>query len=272
MTTEAPFDIPLSSVDKGKMILRRLGRALFWSKPYYYRWLGRLRNRGDCLACDYDVWIDGFPRSANTFASELFRMANPGVRVSSHRHIPTFILSALKANKPGIMLLRKPADAAISWAIFWNIDVEPCLDYYLDFHRVLKPCAPDLFAASFEDVTTAFPKAIQAFNKHYGLSYNSKVDNAEMITNSVSKMEALAREADGSINEARVCRPSSQREAVKAAMNQRLQQSPRLRRKLEAATELYSFFRGTATLAERIVILESPIANPGVSVSAGLSR
>ena len=192
-------------------------------------------------------------------------MANPGVRVSSHRHIPAFILSALNANKPGILLLRRPEDAAISWAIYWNSDVEPCLEYYVDFHRSLKPYASDLFVAPFERVTTVFPEIIQAFNKRYGLSYNAMVDEPAMTASWISNVEALARGNDGKINEARVCRPSSYRETAKVPLREQLYQSRAVRRKLEMALELYSIFSATAARTEPMAELGTPLARPGAA-------
>lgn len=246
MTAEAPFQIPSSSAEKGKWILVRLGRAFFWSKPLYYRWLGRLRNRGDCLSRDFDVWIDGFPRSANTFTTTLFHMANPAARISSHRHIPTFVVSALHAGKPGILLLRKPEDAAISWAIFWKMDVTHCLDYYIDFHRVLRPYVSDLFVAPFEQVTADFPAVIDAFNRFYKLNYSSATHDAATMAECMSKVEALSREEGGGIDESRVGRPSSQREPAKVLLRKRIYQSPDLYRKLEKASELHGIFHAVA--------------------------
>src|SRR2546423_5800456 len=104
----------------GPFPIRRLGRRLLWAHPTLYRWFGILRNRGDCLADDFDIWIGGYPRSANSFATAVFKLGNPKVRVATHLHIPTFIINALRLNKPGVLLVRKPIDAAVSWAIFWE--------------------------------------------------------------------------------------------------------------------------------------------------------
>ncbi len=222
--------------------LRRLGRKLFWSSPVLYRQFGLLRNRGDCFANDFDLWIDGYPRSANTFAVEAFTLANPGARVRSHRHIPTFIIQALKLRKPGIFLLRRPEDAAISWAIFWDDRLDRCLDYYIDFHRVLRRYAPQLFIATFEEVTTRFDGLIGEFNQRYGTQYATVPHDAETVANCFVRIERDYPKIPGGVNEMRVCRPSEKRTPHQARLREQLRNSPALAEKLARAEECYRFF------------------------------
>ncbi len=245
-------------LSKGPYPFRRLGRALFWSRPRLYRWFGQLRGHGNCLAEDFDVWIDGYPRSANSFTVESFRLANPGVRVRSHRHLPTFIIHSVTIGKPGIFLVRKPEDAIVSWAIFWNADAGHCLDYYIDYHHALRACAPDLFVASFEMVTTRFTDVIGKFNAHFGTSYSAIAHDGPTLDKTFSKVEESAhREPSGRVNELRVSRPSRERAEIKPIVLERLQKSPSLSRKLEIAREIYSEFAPTSVAGR------TPLKKPG---------
>lgn len=228
---------------KGPHFARRFGRALFWSHPELYRWLGRTRGRGDCLDEDFDLWIDGYPRSANSFAVESFRIANPNARIRSHRHIPTFILNALECNKPGIFLLRKPEDAVVSWAIFWDAELGQCLDYYIDFHRPLGARAAELFVASFDVVIRDFNEVIRQFNGRFGTEYATAPNGLPTRDLCFSAIEDSAfRHPEGGVNELRVSRPSRHREELKPRLTERLHKSPVLRRKLEEANQLHAAF------------------------------
>ena len=222
--------------------LRRIGRKLFWSSPALYRQFGLLRNRGDCFANDFDLWIDGYPRSANTFAVEAFTLANPTARIRSHRHIPTFIIQALKLRKPGIFLLRRPEDAAISWAIFWDDRLDRCLDYYIDFHKVLGRYAPQLFIATFEEVTTRFDSLIGEFNQQFGTQYATVPHDEKTVADCFVRIERDYPKVPGGVNEMRVCRPSEQRSPRQAKLREMLRNSPALVEKLARAEEYYRLF------------------------------
>src|SRR5258708_33833668 len=105
-------------VPKVPLRWRRLGRRLFWSEPVQFRWLGILRGHGDCLQNDWDVWLGGYPRSANTFATAAFKLANPNVPFASHFHVPPFIIHGLQLGSQGILLISRPIDAAVPWTLF----------------------------------------------------------------------------------------------------------------------------------------------------------
>jgi hypothetical protein len=244
-TAEANSHSP--DANQTQLLFRRLGRKLLWPRPNLYRWVGRLRNRGDCLNLDFDVWIYGFPRSGNSFTAEFFKMANPDARIAVWNHIPAFVISAIQARKPGLFLLRKPEDAVISWSIFGKGDLGRALDYYMDFHDVLKPHASRMLVAPFERVTSSFPDVIDEFNRRFGVKYNAMPNDPEAVADCFSRVEGLFRTPDGAINEMRVGRPSGARELAKAALLERLHHSPHLARKLAKANEFYSHFRAVHT-------------------------
>lgn len=247
---------------KGPHFVRRLGRAMFWAYPELYRWLGRTRGRGDCLKDDFDVWIDGYPRSANSFAVESFRMANPNARIRSHRHIPTFILNALELKKPGIFLLRKPEDAVVSWAIFWDADLAHCLDYYVDFHRPLCARASELFVAPFDLVIADFNEIIRQFNGRFGTEYATAPSDPATRDMCFSAIEDSSyRCPEGGVNELRVSRPSRHRAEIKPRLAELLHKSPALRRKLEAANKMHAVFAPVMVSAEARV--RTPVRKPG---------
>jgi hypothetical protein len=210
-----------------------------WHDPSLYRWFGRLRGRGDCLNLDFDLWIDGFPGSGTALAATAFWEANPEVRLASRRHAPPFILHALYSFKPGIFLIRQPADAVISAAILSNRGVGESLDYYNDFHRVLAPQASWLFVVPFEDIMTQCATVIESFNLHYRTNYAAPAQNPGAR---LSAAVQLTPQPEVAVRELRVARPSPIFSDRKHELRRRLHESLALRRKLERARKYYSAF------------------------------
>ena len=69
-----------------------------------------------------DICIEGFPRSANSFAVRAFPIANPNIKVSSHIHVTMQIIKAVNLSIPVLFLLRDPLDSLSSLLI-----VDPAL-------------------------------------------------------------------------------------------------------------------------------------------------
>lgn len=226
-------------MNKGPFFVRSLGRRLLWSRPAIYRHFGLLRGRGDCLDNGFDLWIGGFPRSANTFALEAFRLANPAVRLVNPQHLPPFVVSSINKGKPGIFLIREPEDSVISWAILWGGYLEESLDYYIDYHQALLRYLPRLFVATFEMVTHDFGGVIQEFNRRFGTQYAAPPQGTEGEREIFSRIQTNSQLSGSELT---VCRPSTERAKLKPEFRRRLRQYPALIRKLEVANKLYAAF------------------------------
>jgi hypothetical protein len=224
---------------KGLLWLHRLGRTCLWHDPSLYRWFGRLRGHGDCLDLDFELWIDGFPGSGTALAAAAFQEANPEVKLAGRWHVPPFILHALYSFKPGIFVIRQPADAVISSAILSNYSLGESLDYYNDFHRAIAPQAAWLFVAPFEDIMTQCATVIESFNVHYCTNFLAPAQNPAAWLSGAGEP---ASQPEGAVRELRVARPSRIHSDLKHELRKRLHESPRLRRKLEHARKYYSTF------------------------------
>jgi hypothetical protein len=209
-----------------------------------YRSFGVLRERGDCLEKDYEVWFGGYPRSANTFSIASFHLANPNVRIARHWHIPTFIINAVRLGKPGILHMRRPEDSVISWTIFWRgqHELADSLDYYIDFHRALLPYREKIFVAVFEQIIHEFDSVMREFNGRFGTDYAEPEPSQRAADARMAIIEDRFRGADGVINEHMVSRPSEKRAKLKGSLLAQLHESKVLRRKLGVADELYREF------------------------------
>jgi hypothetical protein len=229
---------------EGPFLMRRLGRILFWRDPVLYRWLGVIRDRGDCLEDGFEVWMGGYPRSANTFAVAAFKLANPAARLASHLHIPPFIIHSLHCKKPGIFLIRRPEEAVVSWTIYWEgrMKLADSLDYYIDFHRSMLSHVAALFVSPFEETTSNFGQVVRDFNAKFGTHYASLPLDETTMDRCFSYIEDRVRSENGSVNEFTVSRPTATRDSIKPKLFAALRDSSRLSRKLKIADELYHSF------------------------------
>jgi hypothetical protein len=126
--------------------------------------------------------IEGYPRSANSFCTRLFWLANPEERnhVAHHTHAIGSIARALRFRIPVILLVRNPVDAIVSACMYKGTEF---LDYYvrhyIAFHKWLIQRKSQVVVAEFGLATTNFNEIIDRVNKKYGVAFNRVVDLKE---------------------------------------------------------------------------------------------
>ena len=138
----------------------------------------RVVERGD------PVCIEGYPRSANTFACDAFVLAQGKslanvptegypIPMGNHFHSPAQFHLAKKYGVPALLVLREPMDAALSWVVFSDGDMGPeaTLRSYVEFHKSLPDIADAFVIAPFEEVTTDFGKSITRLNQRFGTDF-----------------------------------------------------------------------------------------------------
>ena len=98
--------------------VRYSARMQLSTRPALYLPIARWHYRGveDRVVCpDTELVIDGFQRSANTFASIAFEISQPRPRSTAHHlHAASQIVAAARMHIPCILLVRDPVDAVIS--------------------------------------------------------------------------------------------------------------------------------------------------------------
>jgi len=233
---------PQTCFSPGRILFNRAARRLIWPHPHLYLPVGMARQRGNVLSAGVDLHISGYPRSGNTFSRTAFLSANPEARIQSHRHIPTFVLQKVRCGVPGIVLIRDPLDAAISWSIHCNQPIEEAVAYWNDYYEALMPVRSKLFVATFEDVTADFGTVMRAFNAKWGTAYVPFDHTPEATNDCFQVTEEEHREPGGNIREMQVCRPSPSRRRLKEKYLRELPQSAFLRDELAFAREIYHAF------------------------------
>ena len=217
-------------------------KHVIWPRPLLYFPVGMLRRRGNVLNTHWDFFMGGYPRSANTFTQMAFLSTNPTVNLQTHRHVPTFVLQMVKSGIPGLVLIRKPIDAAVSNAISSNWSLERAVAYWNDYHETLLPVRSEIFLARFEDVTKDFGAVMRAVNARFGTSFTPFVHTPENTSRCFRLTEDICRESKGELTERHVCRPSKWRQNIKETCLDQMERSDFLQEELARANELYDLF------------------------------
>jgi hypothetical protein len=131
---------------------------LYLRNDFFYT-LADLFLRQKVYDSSADLCIDGFPRSANSFAVNLIKNANNSLNIIHHAHAPAVIKRALKDNIPTFVLIRKPIDAIASEYIRVQHrekrihHVPNLIKRYYQYYQVANENIRDLHIIRFETVT-----------------------------------------------------------------------------------------------------------------------
>ena len=147
------------------------GRRIAWRVSQTYRFVNPLRQRRDLLEANYDILVDGFPRSGNARAAtyiEISQMSRFAVR--THYHILVTLKRAVGFGKAAVCLIRNPEEAALSWTIFRRRPlVDPAFRSYVEYHTPPHNVPGDLFIVPFEAIFHRMPVVVEAGSVRYGL-------------------------------------------------------------------------------------------------------
>ena len=165
-----------------------------------------------------EIIIEGYPRSANTFAVAAFLYAQKKpIKVARHTHAPAQIMLGVDNNIPTILLIRKPVDAVTSLVIRdCTIPLDKALKMYIWYHKSVINIKNKCIVADFFDVTENFSNIIDMVNSKYNsnfLNFTHDKFSEENIFKLVEEMERM--DSGGELRESHVARPSDSRENTK---------------------------------------------------------
>lgn len=188
-----------------------------------------------------DIVIEGFPRSANSYAVEAFKNTQPyHVNIATHVHSSAHIIQSVRLNKPTLVLIRKPSAAIPSFKALM-IEYNPqkkdiiladspdyLINYYIDFYEALLPFKKKFVIATFDDVIKSFGSIVDKINTKYGTSFCSlnpdKKTSQKIFDNSGKHLS-----------------PSKEREAIKEVIAEQFTENKN-QILLQEAEEVYQKF------------------------------
>ncbi len=128
--------------------------------------------RGNMVTATTQLVIEGFPRSANTYALAAFRCANgPDVEVADHLHAGRSVRTAVDRGLPCIVLVRDPVDACTSMIQRQPVRPRTALEAYVRFYSQVTPVLDDVVVSDFGTTTGDFGAVVGEVNQRFGTSF-----------------------------------------------------------------------------------------------------
>jgi hypothetical protein len=185
--------------------------------------------------------IEGFPRSANSFARVAFNRAQKGtVRIATGLHVPAQVIRAARWRIPTLVLIRRPKDAVLSFAIRDPISVEQALRYYLSFYETVEDYGYAYVLGTFEEVTGDFGGVIQRLNDRFETSFSPFRHDERNVELVLARVERNSKRKFGEAHwEHKASRPVAAREETKRELEQGLK-DPEVVRLLSRAEDVYA--------------------------------
>jgi hypothetical protein len=254
-TSGAIIALARSGLRRRTIRTRLRARSLIGQYPALYLPLARWKRRRYLLHArkrgippqrmgpvfrDTDAVIEGFPRSANTFAATAFELAQTRpVRVARHLHVPSQIIAGARLGIPTIVLVRDPEEAVLSLSLWTpHVTLEDGLKDYIRFYRRILPYRDRFVVATFQEVSTDFGEVIRRLNERFGSSFQEFQHTEANVASCFKIIEEHDRRTTGGVVERTVARPSQQREGMKNELRSALR-SPKLARRRAEAYDIY---------------------------------
>lgn len=185
--------------------------------------------RPRCVDRRTDLVLEGFPRSANTFALVAFLESQTApVRVAHHLHAAAQVIAGVRLELPVLVLSREPLDAVTSFAVREpDLSLEQAVRAYRRFYRPLLTLRERIVVATFEQVVEDFGAVIRRLNRRFGRDFGVFEHRDANVRSCFSIIEERNRGLyGGHISEAAIARPSPARRALHAGVRRRLGQPP----------------------------------------------
>jgi hypothetical protein len=204
--------------------------------------LARRRGHGVPIGPATEIVIEGFPRSANSFAVAAFAHAQGRrPRIAHHIHAPAQVIAAARREVPAIVLIREPEEAVLEYVIKKPaITIGQALRGYTRFYAPLLKYRQAFVVGVFEEVTSDFGRVIGRVNERFGTRFR-QFDHSE--ENARATLEEIDRYWRGVLGpgerlEIVVGRPSPVRDEMKERLRQAYRADP-LARSRGRARHLY---------------------------------
>jgi hypothetical protein len=187
------------------------------------------KDRARIVTPDTQLVIEGFPRSANTFARVAFNRAqSERVRIAHGLHVPAQVIRASRWRIPTLVLMRKPKDAVLSFAIRDPISVDQALRYYLSFYETVEEYRDAYVLGLFEEVTEDFGEVIRRINDRFGTVFSPFSHDERNVEDVFARIEINSRKRFGETSlEDKVSRPFASREKLKREVGYELEDQKR---------------------------------------------
>ena len=157
------------------------GRLPFWFRfrffisryPAVYQPYSRWRYPRQTVDPSKVLLIEGFCRSASSFAAECFRHANGfDVKLAWNMHAPGAVVYAKEQGIPVLLMIRKPKDTVISTKLMNPaLPFKVILTQYIGYYKFLYRCRDHMVVATRDQVNEDFGHVIERLNRRFAREF-----------------------------------------------------------------------------------------------------
>jgi hypothetical protein len=150
---------------------------------------------------------------------------------------------AVRFHRPAIVLIRRPADAILSYLIRRpTITAVDAAREYLHFYHATWPLRERVVIAPFETVITDFGTVLSAVNRRYGTSYRRYEHTPENEEAAAAIVRQMNREElGGELRPSHGGMPSAERDRRKSALAGVIEQPP-VARWIDRASDVHTAY------------------------------
>lgn len=184
------------------LVLRNAVADLAERSPLLWRNLQQLRFHntnfiGKLITPRHHITLEGFPRSANSFALRAFLYCNGGTRywaIGTHTHRHAQVTLSVRWNIPTLVVIRNPREAIVSLMSFFIQSgrtqasqpeqfsgfLRSSLRYYIRYHQQIEKLGHHIVISDFPVTTKHFDNVIHGINSKFGTNFKPADDYSNM--------------------------------------------------------------------------------------------
>lgn len=177
-----------------------------------YNILAPKHNRTLLCNKNTDIVIEGFPRSANTFAVVYFEKAQKNkVNIAHHLHVEAQIIRAVEMKIPACVLIRNPEDCIRSLLMRHpETSIEWALNRYIQFYKNLLPIKRSCLFIEYKEVIQDMCTVIQKINSKFLTNFELLEHAPKTESQVFTEIENINNRIDAG-QETHVARPNEKR-------------------------------------------------------------
>ncbi|MEB3214734.1 MAG: hypothetical protein VKN72_00520 [Nostocales cyanobacterium 94392] len=212
-----------------------------YPKLFYSSYGLKALNRKLSVKPDTDIVIEGYPRSANTFAVLAFENMHGNhlnLKIAHHLHVPAQIYQAINFKIPLLILIRHPKDCITSLKLREpSVSIDQALRHYTSFYKIIAKNKNHCIIGNFDDVIHNYGQVIAKVNQKFGTSFvtiTPTKDETKKIFDTISNINKVF----SNDRELSLSAPSKKKEEAKLKIKETLN-SCFYADKLSSATDYY---------------------------------
>ena len=202
------------------MLLREITLDYIRQYPILFFKILSFKNKYKSLLVneDTDIVIEGYPRSANTFAVAAFHISQrTSLKVARHTHAVAQLKRAVTLEIPTLVIIREPKQAILSYVIREeNVTLNLAISRYLTYYKAVSQLKNAFVIAEFNEVISNYGNVISRLNKRFNTQFSLFEHTKENIEKTFINVENMERDhAEVTLSESKFGRPSSERNLKK---------------------------------------------------------